>query len=216
MPVDSLSIVIKINPISPESELIEKAAQLIQDGKVIVFPTDTLYGIGANALNPSATLRIFKIKGRPRGMPLPVAVDSMKMAEKLAVIGADGKMLIESFWPGALTLVLSKKEAVPDIVTGGTKNIALRAPNHLIPMLIIKMSKLPIIITSANRHGESDCRDVEEVMKQLDDSVDLVLDGGKAQQSASTVLDLTNGPRILREGPITREMLQEVLGFRVG
>jgi L-threonylcarbamoyladenylate synthase len=211
-----LSIVVKISPISPESELIDKAARLIQAGSVIVFPTDTLYGMGANALNPSATLRIFEIKGRPPGMPLPVAVDNVKMAEKLAVIGADGKRLIESFWPGALTLVFPKKEVVPDIVTGGTKNIALRAPNHLIPMLIVKRSKLPIIITSANRHGEQDCRDAEEVMKQLGNSVDLVLDGGKAQQSASTVLDLTNGLRILREGPITREMLQEVLGFKVG
>lgn len=211
-----MSIVVKISPISPESEPIDKAVKLIQAGRVIVFPTDTLYGIGANALNPSATLRIFKIKGRPLGMPLPVAVDNVTMAEKLAVIGADGKRLIESFWPGALTLVFPKTEAVPDIVTGGTKNIALRAPNHLIPMLIVKMSKLPIIITSANRHGEPNCRDAEEVMKQLGDSVDLVLDGGKAQQSASTVLDLTNGPRILREGPITREMLQEVLGFKVG
>jgi L-threonylcarbamoyladenylate synthase len=206
---------VKISPISPESALIDRAARLIQAGKVIVFPTDTLYGIGTNALDASATLRIFKIKDRPLGMPLPVAVEDVNMAEELAEIDSFGRRLIESFWPGALTLVFPKKETVPDIVTGGTKYIALRAPNHPIPMLIIKTSKLPIIITSANRHGAPDCKDVEEVIKQLGNSVDLILDGGKTQQSASTVLDLTNGPKILREGPITREMLQEVLGSKV-
>jgi len=212
-----VAIVLKVDPKYPDANTIERAVSLVETGRIIVYPTDTIYGVGTNALNSKAILKIFEVKRRPLDMPLPVAVDGIEMAERLAVVTGYARSLIEAFWPGALTLVLPKKPVVPDAVTAGQRNLALRAPNHVIPLKIIERSNLPLITTSANIHGAPSCKNAQEVLSQLGGRVDLVLDGGPAAGAASTILDLTaEKPRILREGPVTRTMLRQVLGRDIG
>ena len=212
-----MAIVLKVDPKYPDANTIERAVSLVETGRIIVYPTDTIYGVGTNALNSKAVLRIFEVKRRPLDMPFPVAVDSIEMAERLAVVTGYARSLIEAFWPGALTLVLPKKPVVPDTVTAGQRNLALRAPNHVVPLKIIERSNLPLITTSANIHGAPGCKNAQEVLSQLGDRVDLVLDGGPTAGAASTILDLTaEKPRILREGPVTRMMLRQVLGRDIG
>jgi L-threonylcarbamoyladenylate synthase len=189
---------------------------LIKAGKVVVYPTDTVYGLGANALDSAAVHKIFKVKGRPTGTPIPVAVDGIKMADRLAVINSEAKKLIATFWPGALTLILPKKDIIPEIVTAGHLGLALRAPDHQVPLMIIRKSKLPLIATSANLHGAPNCINAQEAAKQIGNHVDLILDGGPTTDTASTVLDLTSEePKVLREGPVTRLMLRGILGYHI-
>lgn len=211
-----LNHILKIDPISPDETVIGQAAKLIEAGKVVVYPTDTVYGIGTNALDSTAVLKIFKVKVRPIGTPMPVAVDGMQMADMLAVISAEARKLIAAFWPGALTLVLPKKDVVPEVVTAGHPSLALRAPNHQVPLMIIRKSKLPLIATSANLHGAPNCINAQEAAKQVGTHVDLILDGGPTMDTASTVLDLTREkPKVLREGPVTRLMLRSILGHDI-
>lgn len=211
-----MTIILKVDPIYPDSAVIDQAAKFVESGKIIVYPTDTIYGVGTNALDSGAVLRIFEVKGRPLGNPLPVAVDGLEMAESLAVVTTEAKRLIAAFWPGALTLVLPKKPIVPDVVTAGGIGLALRAPNHQVPLKMIERSTLPLIATSANIHGGASCKNAQEAVGQIGDQVDLVLDGGPSAGVASTVLDLTGTrPRVLREGPVTRMMMRRVLGFDV-
>jgi len=213
----SVTIILKVDPTHPEAEVIEQAANSVESGRIIVYPTDTIYGVGTNALDPVAVLRIFEVKRRPLENPLPVAVAGMEMAERLAVVTTEAQMLMESFWPGALTLVLPKKDIVPDLVTSGCLGLALRAPDHRVPLKIIEMIGLPLIATSANIHGAASCKSAQEAVSQIGDRVDLVLDGGATAGAASTILDLTGArPRVLREGPVTGTMLRQVLGSDVG
>lgn len=212
-----MTIILKVDTICPEVEVIEQAAKFVEAGKIIVYPTDTIYGVGTNALNSAAVLRVFEVKRRPLGNPLPVAVDDVEMAESLAVVTEEARMLMDAFWPGALTLVLPKREIVPDAVTAGRLGLALRAPNHQVPLKIVEKSGLPLIATSANIHGSASCRSAQEAAGQIGAHVDLVLDGGPTAGRASTVLDLTGTRlRVLREGPVTRMMLRRVLGHDVG
>ena len=212
-----MTIILKVDPTHPEAEVIEQAANSVESGRIIVYPTDTIYGVGTNALDPVAVLRIFEVKRRPLENPLPVAVAGVEMAERLAVVTTGARRLMESFWPGALTIVLPKKDVVPDVVTAGRLGLALRAPDHRVPLKIIEKSGLPLIATSANVHGAASCKSAQEAMRQIGDRVDLVLDGGATAGTASTILDLTGArPRVLREGPVTGMMLRQVLGYDVG
>lgn len=207
-----MTLVLNVDPVSPDASIIALAADFIREGKVVVYPTDTVYGVGANALDAAAVLRIFKLKRRPLKNPLPVAVDGAMMAGKLATVTEKAQRLIAAFWPGALTLVLLKKNVVPDIVTAGHLGLALRAPNHKVPLKIIENSKVPLIATSANLHGSPSCMTAQEAANQIGDLVDLIIDGGYTTDTASTVLDLTRDrPRVLREGPVTKLMLSQAL-----
>ena len=212
----SVTVILKIDPFHPDAAVIEQAARLVEAGRIIVYPTDTIYGVGTNALNSAAVVRIFEVKQRPFGQPLPVAVESIEMANRLATVTGEARKLMEVFWPGALTLVLNKKPVVPDEVTAGRRGLALRAPNHRVPLKIIGSSRLPLIATSANLHGAASCKDAQDVVRQIGDRVDLILDGGSTVGTASTILDLTGArPKVLRQGPVTRAMLCRVLGCGV-
>lgn len=205
--------VIRVGTENLEVPVIRSATDIIRGGGAVVYPTDTLYALGTNALDEEATLRIFKIKNRPLDRPLPIAVSGMKMTKKLAFVDDEARQLIGAFWPGALTLILPVKSIVPSVVVGGGSTVGLRMPNHPIPLAIMRMCGLPIVVTSANKHGHSSPLDVTEALRQLGSEVDLFLDCGTGGGQPSTIIDLTQTPpQMLRRGPITREMVEEIIG----
>lgn len=204
---------LEVDPRKPGPEAISLASEAVKRGGVIVYPTDTVYGLGANALNPEAALKVFVIKNRPLDQGMPVAVSGIGMAEELAIVTEEARRLMERFWPGALTILLKKKPVVPPTVTGGGEKIGLRAPNHAVPLSIIRASRLPLIATSANRHGRPNPTTAEEASRQLGEMVDLVIDGGRSEAPVpSTVIDITlELPSIVRDGPVSRRSIEAVI-----
>ena len=199
--------------ISPE--LLARAASIIRSGGLVAFPTETVYGLGANALDAQAVDRIFEVKGRPPSSPLIVHVDSVTMAQGLAIEWPEAaEKLTRAFWPGPLTLVLPKHPQIPDNVTAGLPTVALRQPDHPIAAALIREARLPIAAPSANRFTALSPTTAEHVLKSLGEDVDLILDGGPTRVGIeSTVLTLYGSqPRLLRPGMISREQIEEVVG----
>ena len=188
----------------------------LRRGDLVALPTDTVYGIGVALGTSGGIERLFAAKRRPPEQSLPVAVKGIQMADELAVVTYDSRRLMEAFWPGALTIVLEKKAMVPDVTTGGRREVAVRTPNHQVPLQIIGYSGLPLITTSANIHGKPSSLTAEEAKKQLGGEVDLILDGGNATDRPSTILDMVSvPPRILRLGSVTKEEIMCVLDYVV-
>ncbi len=209
-----MSTVLRVKPDDHNDHIISTAVAVIEAGGLLAYPTDTVYGLGTNALNPQAVRKIFEVKKRSFTQPLPVAVSGRTMAAELAHVTDRAHVLIARFWPGALTLVLKKRRRMPLIVTGGRVGVGVRAPNHPIPLTIMKVSHRPLITTSANKHGGPACVTAEEVRRQFDGEVDLILDGGRCAMAASTILDLVRDPPVLlRQGAITRTMIEDAIGF---
>ena len=193
----------------------ELAAQLIQEGKLVAFPTETVYGLGANALDPMAVAKIFALKERPSFDPLIIHIADLDDLKKLtAEVDDRVYLLAEKFWPGSLTLVLPKSKLVPDIVTSGLPTVGIRMPANEIARELIRTSGRPIAAPSANKFGRISPTTANHVRKQLPD-VDYILDGGKTTVGIeSTIIELTpKGFRILRNGIITKEDIEEVLSF---
>lgn len=192
----------------------EQAVSIIRAGGLVAFPTETVYGLGGNALDPGAVKKIFTAKGRPLWDPLIVHVSSREMLHSLvAKLPAKVDDLFAAFMPGPLTLVLPKKATVPDVVTAGRDSVAVRFPAHPIAQRLIAASGLPIAAPSANRFQHVSPTAAEHVLADLDGRIDAVLDGGPCPIGVeSTVLDLTAEPRILRQGAVTGEQLQRLLG----
>ncbi len=185
------------------------ASRIVKRGGLVIYPTETVYGLGCNPLNVKAVKRILKLKGKRR-KPLPVLAASIGDADKIASISQNGKRLAAKFWPGPLTLVFPKKNVLPDIVSFGMDSVGLRIPDNDVALRLIGLSGGLLIGSSANRSGEEPPRTVQEIPDELKERVDVVLDGGAAAHGRpSTVADLTSDkPRILREGPIgLREIL---------
>ena len=198
-----------------QDELIHQAAEIIKRGGIIAFPTETVYGLGADAFNPLAVARIFEVKKRPYFDPLIIHVSSQGDIDKLAIsIPSGAKRLMEQFWPGPLTLVLSKKEEVPDIVTAGLPTVAVRMPKHPMASLLIEESGCPIAAPSANPFGYLSPTTAEHVREQLGDKVDLILDGGPCEVGVeSTILSfLEKRPRLLRPGGVSLEEVESIIG----
>lgn len=195
------------------SGTIEIAAKHIQEGRLVAFPTETVYGLGANALDPFAVARIFELKERPSFDPLIVHIADLGELETLA-LNPDERVyrLAERFWPGPLTLVLPKREIVPDLVTAGLPTVGIRIPAHDIALELIRASKCPIAAPSANPFGRISPTTADHVQKRLP-GVDYVIDGGKTTVGIeSTILQLTErGFRILRHGGITKEEIESIL-----
>lgn len=192
---------------------IAKAVRILRGGGVIAFPTDTLYGLGADVFSTTAVNRVFAIKSRPAGMALPVLLGSMKDLRKVALtIPETGQELINAFWPGPLTLVLKRSTNLPPAVVGGGDTVAVRMPDHPIAMAIAKGLDGPITGTSANTSGDADLLTGEELDRTLGDKVDLVVKSGPTPMgSASTVVDLTGDtPTVLRVGKLELAMIQTV------
>ncbi len=196
-------------------ENIRRAARLVRSGEVVAFPTETVYGLGADATNSVAVAKVFALKERPSFDPLIVHIASMEMLP--GVVGAvpeGAERLMEAFWPGPLTLVMFKNETIPDIVTAGLPTVAVRMPRSEVALELIREAGVPIAAPSANRFGRPSPTCAEHVMEDLGDKIPLILDGGTTQIGVeSTVLDVTcSPPVILRPGGIDREVLERVLG----
>lgn len=197
-----------------ESNL-HRAASLLRAGRLVAFPTETVYGLGANALDAEAVARIFEAKGRPHTSPLIVHVASEVMLAR--VVGEWPKAaqtLARAFWPGPLTLVLPKRPAVPDLVTAGLATVGVRMPAHPVALALIKECDLPLAAPSANRFTGLSPTTADHVRQSLGDRVDFILDGGPCTVGIeSTVLSLaTNPPTLLRPGGITRAQIEAMIG----
>jgi len=189
--------------LTANEKTIRIAAQTVRKGGVIVYPTDTVYGLGCDPFNQEAVKRIFTIKGE-RTKPLPILASNIKEAEKIAHITEKAQKLAEKFWPGPLTMVLLKKPSLLDVVTCGLDSVGVRVPNHPVALELIREAGGLLVGTSANKSGEKPPQTAEEVARQIGEEVDLVLDGGFAPLGeSSTIVDLIMGtPRILRHGPV--------------
>jgi L-threonylcarbamoyladenylate synthase len=207
--------VLKINDLQRDVNIIEQASELIRAGQVVAFPTETVYGLGANALDPRAVEKIFKAKGRPGDNPLIVHVSKTRDVDRLiSELPPKARVLMEAFWPGPLTIIFKKSPIVPDKVTAGLNTVAIRMPNHPVALKLIDCCGFPIAAPSANRSGHISPTTAQHVLEDMEGRIPLILDGGKCSVGLeSTVLDLTAQiPVILRPGGVTLEMLQEVLG----
>lgn len=193
----------------------EKASALLREGKLVAFPTETVYGLGGNALDDKAVAKIYEAKGRPQFNPLITHVVGMSDAFSYAEYDLRAEQLMDAFWPGALTLVLPRKRkcALSLLVSAGLDCIALRAPKHPLAQALLRRSGLPIAAPSANRSGKVSPTMAEHVKEELGNKVAMILDGGICPLGIeSTVLDLTKEPTLLRPGSITQEMIESVIG----
>jgi L-threonylcarbamoyladenylate synthase len=207
--------VLKVNPKEPEPEIIAQAAKVIREGGLVAFPTETVYGLGANALDEKAVARIFAAKERPTDDPIIVHLSS---PAELPIVAAEvppiAFKLAELFWPGPLTLILPKAKSIPDLVTAGLPTVGVRVPAHPVALALIKASGCPIAAPSANLFGRPSPTLPEHVVEDLYGRVELILDAGPTFIGVeSTVLDITRPtPTILRPGGLPREDLEEILG----
>jgi L-threonylcarbamoyladenylate synthase len=188
---------------------------LICSGEIIAFPTETVYGLGANALDPSAVSKLFEIKGRPSDNPLIIHIADMKTLRTLvSQIPARANLIIKKFWPGPVTLVLKKSKIVPKITTGGLSTVAIRMPRNNVALALIRKSALPIAAPSANISGRPSPTTATHVKDDLDGKIKLILDGGSTKIGIeSTVIDMTQPtPMILRPGGISKEAIENEIG----
>jgi len=194
---------------------VEKGISILRQGGLVAFPTDTVYGLGACASIPQAVERVYKVKERPQNMALPLLLaDASQIARLAEPVPPVAWLLINKFLPGALTLVLSRSNSVPDILTAGEATIAVRVPAHPIPVALVEGLGTPIVGTSANLSGHPSPLTADEVYSQLGDKVELIIDGGRCPGGKeSTIVDVTGDiPVVLREGAISREELEQVCG----
>jgi L-threonylcarbamoyladenylate synthase len=201
---------------SPDAVL-AAAVDALRQGKLVAFPTDTLYGLGADAANDQAVHKLYEAKRRPLDAPLPVLVADIDQASELVHEMPDLAPRVGSrFWPGPLTLVLNRAETFQSLALAGGDTVALRVPDHPIPLALIGLLERPLTGTSANRSGQPPPRTAAEVEEQFDSEVDIIIHGGPAPLGVeSTVLDLTvDPPRILREGALSRDELEAAAGVR--
>lgn len=184
-------------------ESITKAAEKVRSGGIVVYPTDTVYGLGCDPYNAEAVRRLIRVKGERR-KPLPILASDLNAAARIAHFSREAKLLASHFWPGPLTLVLKNKGTLPSEVTRGLNTVGVRVPDNIVALKLIRLCSGLLIGTSANKTGAEPSRSVQEAFKQLGREVDLYLDGGVSRIGvSSTVLDLTSGqPKVLRDGPI--------------
>lgn len=204
-----------LNPACPEPFLIQKAAQVIRDGGTVVFPTETVYGLGANGLDPRACEKIYKAKGRPSDNPLILHIAEPAHIEKLGRDLSDNvEKMAKAFWPGPLTMVVKKKDIIPKEATGGLDTVAVRCPVHPVAHQLIKASGLPVAAPSANLSGSPSPTKGEHVLSDLSGRVDLIITADASEIGVeSTVVDMTGEvPVILRPGRITREDIEKAVG----
>ena len=203
--------VIQVDPTAPQAEVITQACETLRRGGLVAFPTDTLYALGGNALDPKAIERVHTVKGRHHGKPLSVLVPSVEAAAGLATRLPDGvRDLMRASWPGALTVVVKAAPSIPGVLTASSGTVGLRMPAGAVAQALLTAFGGPIIGTSANKAGGADPADAKTVQKAIGGQIDLILDGGRVTLGVpSTVLDCTTQPaRILREGAISRAQLQ--------
>lgn len=194
---------------------IDVVTQAIIDGKVIAFPTDTVYGLGVRYDNEDALNHLKQAKIRPESKPIPMMVSDLSQIEEVAYVNDTAKRLIQKFMPGAFTIVLKKKEEIADYVTNGLPTIAIRMPDDDFVLEIMNRLGKAMLVSSANISAEHSCQNGEEVLEQLDGRIDGIVMGESKSEIASTIVDATTEEvKILREGPITKEMINKILEER--
>lgn len=206
---------IKIDEVNISIEELEEASQILKAGGLVAFPTETVYGLGADGLNADASRKIYAAKGRPSDNPLILHIAELEDLKEIAVnIPENGFKLAKAFWPGPLTLIFEKSEKVPFSTTGGLSTVAVRMPSHKIAQELIKQSGVYIAAPSANVSGRPSPTTAEHVLEDLDGVIEMVIDGGKVDIGLeSTIVDVTaDKPIILRPGYITEDMLSQVVG----
>ncbi len=205
-------MVTQVLPASPDA--LAQASALLKAGRLVAFPTETVYGLGANALDSAAVLSIFAAKGRPADNPLIVHIHDQAQLDGLCAPPAAATPLMDAFWPGPLTLIMPRKPAVPDAVAASLPTVAVRMPSHPVAAELLRQCGLPIAAPSANRSGKPSPTAAAHVLEDMDGRIPLILDGGPCDVGVeSTVLDISHGrPCILRPGGVTRAMLEAVLG----
>ncbi len=189
------------------------AIKILRDGGLVAFPTDTVYGLGACFDNIAAVRRIFEVKQRQVNMGLPLlAADKLQINDVVEYIPEVARLLIKRFLPGGLTLVLQKSELVPDLVSGGSKKVAVRIPAHPVALALIRGVGRPIVGTSANISGKPSGITAEEIRSQIGGEIEFIIEGDVSREGKeSTIVDITgNKPRLLREGAISRAELERV------
>ena len=201
--------------IKPNNTNIKRAVNALKTGELVAFPTETVYGLGADGLNEIAVAKIFEAKQRPNFNPLILHISSLKMLDTIASYSNDKvKILAERFWPGPLTLILDKKEIVPYLVTSGLETVAVRMPDNKIALELINKLGRPIAAPSANSFSKLSPTKAEHVEKQLGDKVNIILDGGSCKVGVeSTIIEITNNSQVLlRPGGIAKESIEELIG----
>ena len=195
-------------------ESLTLAARLLADGQLVAFPTETVYGLGAHAMDAQAVRGIFEAKGRPGDNPLIVHIHDRSQLDALCEVSETALRLMDAFWPGPLTIILPRKAAVPDAVTAGLDTVAVRMPGHPVALALLKACGLPVAAPSANRSGKPSPTTARHVLDDMDGRIPLILDGGESDVGLeSTVISLVGErPCILRPGGVTQAMLEDVLG----
>lgn len=210
--------ILKIDADHSAEDVIRSAAAIISQGGVIAYPTETIYGLGADAINEQAIRRIFDIKGRNFQNPVSVIIGSRGDVDPLvAGVPQTAQKLIDAFWPGPLTIVFEASPSVSPLLTAGSGKIGIRLSGHSGAREISRRAGKPLTATSANLSGEPECADTAQVIRQLDDRIDAVVDLGKtAQQIPSTLIDVTSDPPvILRLGAITHQDIMQKTGIQI-
>jgi L-threonylcarbamoyladenylate synthase len=205
---------IRVDPRHPDRAAIARAADVLRAGGLAAIPTDTLYGLAADVLNPDAVARVFAVKGRSADRALPlVAASAAQVREYFGELPAIGAQLAARFWPGPLTLVLRAPEGLPEDVTGGLHTVGVRVPAHAVTTALCGACGVPLTATSANPTGEPPTDDPDSVVGSLGDTIDLLVDGGRTPGGApSTIVDVTGAaPRLIRAGAIGWEEVQACL-----
>ena len=198
---------------NPDYIKLKEPAKIIKHGGIVVFPTETVYGIGTNGLNEKAVKKLYAIKQRPLSKPISLLVNSIDMINEIAKdITKLEYALIKEFFPGPLTIILKKKEIVPDIVTANSDTVGVRMPANEIALKLIEYSEVPIATPSANISGRTSGTNIDDIMKDFDRKVDWCIDDGPSKIGlASTIVQVVNGiPNILRQGAITEEQIKYV------
>lgn len=204
-----------VNPLCPEEEAIQMAGKFIKEGGLVAFPTETVYGLGGDALNKDSSRKIYAAKGRPSDNPLIVHISKWESMDKIAVnLPPEAKVLADAFWPGPLTMVVNKSDVVPRETTGGLDTVAVRMPDHKAALAFIEAAGGYVAAPSANISGRPSPTVAKYVIQDMDGHIEMILDGGEVGIGVeSTIVDLTGEvPTILRPGYITQDMLMRVLG----
>ena len=210
--------ILRVGSADIDQEYIRAAASLIRAGELVAFPTETVYGLGADALCPAAAQKIYAAKGRPSDNPLIVHIERFEVLASIArEVPRGAHRLAEAFWPGPLTMIVWKNEKIPYETTGGMETVAVRMPNHPIALALIRESGCLIAAPSANTSGRPSPTEASHVAEDMEGRIPMILDGGSVGLGIeSTIVDLTEEvPMILRPGYVTREMLEVVLGQEV-
>lgn len=192
---------------------LKEAAEIIKNGGIVIFPTETVYGIGVNALDSNAVKQLYQIKQRPLNKPISLLVNNMDMIEQVTKnISKLEYDIMKEFFPGPLTIILNKKDIVPNIVTANSNTVGIRMPSNKIALKLIEYADVPIATPSANISGKPSGTNLENIIRDFDGKVDCFIDGGESKIGlASTIVQVTDGvPHILRQGAITKEQIQKV------